>query len=388
MKLTLGKKMLAGFGIVLLLMVVSATLSYRETAGTIAIKDYLLQNRVPTIDATRQLQRDLNQAASKARQAALAGNDGARREAAKKLMDDIWAQVDKDLIQLDALAPRWTVQENRDRLAEVHRLLPQVKEFHYRAVEMATGRGDSIARAGNFLADKGTVTNDQAKKQLDDMAASFEDRMKEVSHELDSSLSKIMWILLTATGVALIGGIGIALFTSRGIVSATTSAVHFANAIAGGDLAQNDMAVRGQDEIADLVRALNKMKASLREKAAATSRMVGLADKTAVNLMFADREMKIQYLNPTSMRALERLEQYLPVKAVDILGQSIDVFHKDPGKQRRVLNDTRSLPTRPSSTLGRKRSIWSPMPCMTRTRTTWARLRPGTSSPRRSKSRR
>jgi len=143
--------------------------------------------------------------------------------------------------------------------------------------------------------------------------------------------------------VGLIAGF-LGLTVSRGVSAGSASALGFANAIAAGNLAQDDMSVSGKDELSELAHALNQMKHSLREKDAATARMVGLADKAPVNMMFADRDMKIQYLNPASRRTLEKLEKYLPVRTSEIVGQSIDIFHKDASRQRQILNDVRSLP--------------------------------------------
>lgn len=53
------------------------------------------------------------------------------------------------------------------------------------------------------------------------------------------------------------------LTTSRGVVTATADALRLAEAIAAGDLMQDDVTVNGQDELAELGRSLNKMKKSL-----------------------------------------------------------------------------------------------------------------------------
>ena len=164
-------------------------------------------------------------------------------------------------------------------------------------------------------------------------------RQEQAATESKITIALIISILL---GAAV--GIGMAIFSIRSLASVLIGAVKFADAIAAGDLAQSDMVAGSRDEIGDLIAALNKMKESLRAKEAATARMVGLADKTAVNLMFADHDMKIQYLNPAARRALEKLEKYLPVKVSEILGKPIDVFHKDPAAQRRILSNPNSLP--------------------------------------------
>jgi methyl-accepting chemotaxis protein len=87
-------------------------------------------------------------------------------------------------------------------------------------------------------------------------------------------LGAVVGMIVTALGLA----------TGRCVSSKTLNALHFANAIAEGDLTQPDLESRGHDELADLGRALNRMKASLRETAASTLQM-------AASLMSAAEEL-------------------------------------------------------------------------------------------------
>lgn len=69
-----------------------------------------------------------------------------------------------------------------------------------------------------------------------------------------------------------------------------------------------------------------------------------MAENSPVNIMLADRDLRIVYANPASLKTLKMLEQYMPIKADEVVGQSVDVFHKQPEKQRRILNNDRNLP--------------------------------------------
>lgn len=69
-----------------------------------------------------------------------------------------------------------------------------------------------------------------------------------------------------------------------------------------------------------------------------------MAENSPVNIMLADRDLRIVYVNPASLKTLKMLEQYMPIKADEVVGQSVDVFHKQPEKQRRILSDDRNLP--------------------------------------------
>jgi methyl-accepting chemotaxis protein len=79
---------------------------------------------------------------------------------------------------------------------------------------------------------------------------------------------------------------------------------------------------------------------------------VSMMENNPINVIFADRDLKIQYLNPASVNTLRSLEQYMPVKTDKLMGQCIDVFHKNPDKQRKILGDPKNLPHHAQIQLG------------------------------------
>jgi len=69
-------------------------------------------------------------------------------------------------------------------------------------------------------------------------------------------------------------------------------------------------------------------------------------------VLFCNIDFEITYANQASREALKKLEHVLPVRADAIVGQSIDVFHKNPSHQRRMLADPRNLPHKARITIG------------------------------------
>ena len=55
-------------------------------------------------------------------------------------------------------------------------------------------------------------------------------------------------------------------------------------------------------------------------------------------------DFTINYANKASIDALRSIEHVLPVSADDIVGQCVDIFHKNPEHQRRLLSDPANLP--------------------------------------------
>ncbi|MGA8314020.1 MAG: PAS domain S-box protein [Terriglobales bacterium] len=77
-----------------------------------------------------------------------------------------------------------------------------------------------------------------------------------------------------------------------------------------------------------------------------------MMENLPINVIFADLDLKIQYMNPASSKTLQTLEKYLPIKVSQMLGHSIDVFHKDPSHQRKLLANDKNLPHEADIKLG------------------------------------
>jgi methyl-accepting chemotaxis protein len=71
-----------------------------------------------------------------------------------------------------------------------------------------------------------------------------------------------------------------------------------------------------------------------------------LSENSPINIMMANTNMVITYANPASIRTLKTIERLLPCKAEEVVGKSIDDFHKNPSHQRKLLSDPKNLPYR------------------------------------------
>lgn len=89
-------------------------------------------------------------------------------------------------------------------------------------------------------------------------------------------------------------------------------------------------------------------------KEAEVLRLMNVLDLMPINVMLADGEtMNIVYANRTSINTLRLVERHLPCKADEVVGKSIDIFHKNPMHQRKMLGDYKNtLPHRAIITLG------------------------------------
>lgn len=77
-----------------------------------------------------------------------------------------------------------------------------------------------------------------------------------------------------------------------------------------------------------------------------------MIDEMPTNVILANSDLEITYLNPASIEKLRKLQQFIPVPIDQIVGKNIDVFHKNPAHQRALLGDPKNLPHRAQIQLG------------------------------------
>ena len=63
-----------------------------------------------------------------------------------------------------------------------------------------------------------------------------------------------------------------------------------------------------------------------------------------INVIMADRSHTITYMNPASVETLKTIEHLLPVGVNDIIGQKIDIFHKNVQRPRSIASNPQKMP--------------------------------------------
>lgn len=97
----------------------------------------------------------------------------------------------------------------------------------------------------------------------------------------------------------------------------------------------------------DVLRTVGRLVSKAIEDArAATAALekAAIVENVQVNVMLANLDGVITYMNPASVKTLRTIESQLPVKVDTIVGQSYDIFHRAPAHQRRLLADPKNLP--------------------------------------------
>jgi len=80
-----------------------------------------------------------------------------------------------------------------------------------------------------------------------------------------------------------------------------------------------------------------------------------LSENSPINIILANTDLEITYVNPSSVKTLKTIEHLLPCKVEQIVGKSVDIFHKNPAHQRKILANDRNLPHRAIIELGNEK---------------------------------
>jgi methyl-accepting chemotaxis protein len=69
-----------------------------------------------------------------------------------------------------------------------------------------------------------------------------------------------------------------------------------------------------------------------------------MTENSPVNIITANTDLVITYVNPRSLSTLKSIERELPCRADELVGKYLDIFYKQPDLQRRILSDPKNLP--------------------------------------------
>jgi methyl-accepting chemotaxis protein len=95
-----------------------------------------------------------------------------------------------------------------------------------------------------------------------------------------------------------------------------------------------------------------EQEAARREAAMEAAKAKNIVENAGTNIMMANRDLVIEYMNPAMIKSMEKLADHLPIPLDELLGANIDIFHENPSHQRRFLADDSNLPHSAQITVG------------------------------------
>ena len=132
--------------------------------------------------------------------------------------------------------------------------------------------------------------------------------------------------------------------------------INVLNDIAEGKFS-SEIDIGSSDEIGELQQVLKSVQikqgfdlSDARSLATESNRIKIALDNASTNVMMADADFNIIYLNDSAVTMFTSAEEYLKKQLPDfdaskLLGKNIDVFHKNPGHQRELLENLKATHT-------------------------------------------
>ncbi len=159
-------------------------------------------------------------------------------------------------------------------------------------------------------------------------------------------------LVLVLIGIA--AGLGLAWFVARMLSRGMQDAVRVAREVAGGKL-DGDIVIAGEDEVGELMQAMQTMQRDLRERiehdrriAAENLRIRNALDMSSTSVMIADIQRNLIYANHAVVDLLDKQadelrKRYPDFDAHKLVGRSIDLFHDKPERSAEVLDALDSI---------------------------------------------
>ena len=149
-------------------------------------------------------------------------------------------------------------------IKEVEELGVAFDRYHETGTRMANVYLSHGMEAGNKIMEEFDRARQSLTVLVEKLQKSQADEAKENSHDTVKAVGTLITTMLVLGFAAILSAIGIALFTTRGIVRPLTEAVGIANSLAAGDLTVN-VEVKSKDETGQLLEALRNMVEKLKQ---------------------------------------------------------------------------------------------------------------------------
>jgi methyl-accepting chemotaxis protein len=336
--LPVSAKLLTGFGLMAVIIVIVGWVGV-HSLGVLNdnVKELYEDEMQPSLEVA-DLRRDLWELRSNTWQV-LAITD---KDIAKPALNDGFDMHRRMRKQEDKLLPKIHSEELRKKFEEAAVSMDEYMKAREELIlrPVADGRREEAIK--NAAQTK--VKLDSAVEALDNTVTASRTSAEQKYKDSQALYTSSRAILVVVALAGIVFGVGAGFGLARLITQPLRSTMTVLEAAAKGDLTKR-ADVAQSDEIGRMAQALDKAIVSL----ASTQSMI---ENAPSNLMVADRDLKITYINPASQTFLRRIEQHLPVKADNVLGSVIDIFHKNPAHQRKILSDPKNLPIRANINIG------------------------------------
>ncbi|MFV3075667.1 methyl-accepting chemotaxis protein [Niveispirillum fermenti] len=223
------------------------------------------------------------------------------------------------------------------------------REVADREIALAS-QPDGLEAARQMVANRASAPIiERLHRELNTIETRERGRLEQRSAIADEGLHGINAVLWTGVGVAALAALLCALLLARIIVT-PLNRISLAMAELSEGRATGPMRLDRKDELGRMAAAFDQLRETV-SRAFAQAQMI--AD-LPLGVMTCDpsNDFKIDYMNKRSLEVLRTVEHLLPCKADELAGKSIDILHRHPEHQRRILSNPNALPHRAKIKLG------------------------------------
>lgn len=253
LKMTVGKKIMGGFLLVILVITIMSGYTYMEIGQINDDYQTIMDANVEKLLLAEELATDIAEEAGTVRRFNLTGDQEARDK-----FNKIRIESDKKIDTMEKLF----ITENAQKLIK---MLKQEKA----AYEAFSEKAMQAKQAGNqelllLCIQQGAKPYDNTANGTNELVEMIKKFVKDEQAKIGQQATDIQRMLLILNIVVIVAALVISIVISRGISSVAQQLVVAAAEIAEGKITQEDLQTKSSDEMGQLAVAFNKMKANLR----------------------------------------------------------------------------------------------------------------------------
>lgn len=334
-------RLLFGFGALCAVLVVAVAVTLWQASRINDETDLLTNVRVPSVDRLNDVRVGVSDVIGSLRGYLLEGKQNFADERVVQ-----WRRLDQARTQLDELVGHWTIASEIDDWRRLKGLLDQFHQAQDETVALyAQGKvAEANAKVATSLVPLidqiQTILRGPADAQGNRKGGLIEKRefiQNETSISIQNHLHELLIFEVVLLIIGLLLSVTIALLTGRSVVRPIEGLRQAVARIAAGDANVTVPGAERGDETGDLARAIMV----IRDAGVEALRIKVALDNVTSNVMMADNDFKIIYMNKAVLEMFRRAEsdfrREMPhFDANKILGQNVDFFHRNPARQRDI----------------------------------------------------
>ncbi|WP_407468381.1 methyl-accepting chemotaxis protein [Xanthomonas campestris pv. raphani] len=340
--LKLMPRLMLAFGIVLLIMLIQGIIAYSGLASLNDVTSGLAGNTMSSVREAGDLRGMLGEFRNSSYQSLVRASDSVKQEAKANV-----GKLRKDIDGVIKDYPRLIESPEQKKLFDTFVADWKKASASYASVDEMLELNLPDDAVDTFVGETRTLHN-KAKDSLAALIAE-DNRLAQAAKAKAESVhatSVTLTVLVVLIGVA--GGLGLAFLFARAIVRSMRGAVAAASEIAGGKL-DGQINVQGQDEVGELMRAMQRMQRDLRERIERDQQVANenlririALDKSSTGLFITDTERKLIYANDSFKKTVAHYEGSIRLASSDfdaskVIGQHVSYLGLSDATLRKAM---------------------------------------------------